>query len=97
MRLKLADNSTYAEAYARASADYLKMAGARLFEDLHVSGHAFREDHYEFISLLNPQHIIPAHGNVRMTASYAEFSGELGYTLGNDVHLMQNGQRLKLN
>jgi hypothetical protein len=32
-----------------------------------------------------------------MTASYAEFSGELGYTLGNDVHLMQNGQRLKLN
>ena len=76
---------------------HLKMAGARLFEDLHVSGHAFREDHYEFVSLLHPQHIIPAHGNVKMTASYAEFAGELGYTLGNDVHLMQNGQRLKLN
>ncbi len=38
------------------------MAGARIFEDLHVSGHAYREDHYEFIQLLQPQHIIPAHG-----------------------------------
>ena len=44
---------------------HLKMAGARLFQDLHVSGHAYREDHYEFVSLLNPQHIIPAHGNIK--------------------------------
>ena len=76
---------------------HLKMAGARLFQDLHVSGHAYREDHYEFVNLLNPQHIIPAHGNIRMTASYAEFSGDLGYVMGNDVHVMRNGQRLKLN
>lgn len=76
---------------------HLKMAGARLFPDLHVSGHAYREDHYEFVSLLNPQHIIPAHGNIRMTSTYAEFTKDLGYVLGNDVHVMANGQRLKLN
>ncbi|MDO8842361.1 RNase J family beta-CASP ribonuclease [Methanocalculus sp.] len=72
----------------------LRMTGARIFDELHVTGHAYREDHYEFIHLLNPQHIIPSHGDLRMTASYADFAAELGYTLHQDVHLMTNGQRL---
>jgi ribonuclease J len=76
---------------------HLGMSGARVHEDLHVSGHAYREDHYEFIHLLNPQHIIPAHGNIRMTSAYTEFASEIGYTLHNDVHIMSNGHRLKLN
>jgi ribonuclease J len=75
---------------------HLKKAGARVFEDLHVSGHAYREDHYEFIQMLNPQHIIPAHADMQMTAGYAQFAGDLGYTLDNDVHLMRNGQRLMI-
>ena len=75
---------------------HLKMAGARIFPDLHVSGHAYQEDHYEFLHLLNPQHIIPAHGNVRMTSAYAEFSEGIGYTLHNDVHVVTNGHRVKL-
>jgi ribonuclease J len=75
---------------------HLGMSGARIHEDLHVSGHAYREDHYEFIHLLNPQHIIPAHGNIRMTSAYTEFASEIGYTLHNDVHIMSNGHRLKL-
>jgi ribonuclease J len=75
---------------------HLGMSGARIHEDLHVSGHAYREDHYEFIHLLNPQHIIPAHGNIRMTSAYTEFASEIGYTLHNDAHIMSNGHRLKL-
>jgi ribonuclease J len=75
---------------------HLNMAGARIFPDLHVTGHAYREDHYEFVNMLNPQHIIPAHGHVRMTSGYAEFAGEMGYTLHNDIHLMSNGMRVKL-
>ncbi|NYT08211.1 MAG: RNase J family beta-CASP ribonuclease [Methanomicrobiales archaeon] len=75
---------------------HLNMAGARIFPDLHVSGHAYQEDHYEFIHLLNPQHIIPAHGNVRMTSAYAEFAEGIGYTLHNDVHVVTNGHRIKL-
>ena len=59
---------------------HLKMTGARIFTDLHVSGHAYREDHYEFIQMLQPQHIIPAHADLKMTAGYAEFAGDLGYT-----------------
>jgi len=75
---------------------HLNMAGARIFPDLHVTGHAYREDHYEFIHMLNPQHIVPAHGHIRMTAAYAEFTEALGYTLHNDVHILSNGQRVKM-
>ncbi|MDD1681490.1 MAG: RNase J family beta-CASP ribonuclease [Methanoregula sp.] len=73
---------------------HLKKAGARVFEDLHVSGHAYREDHYEFLQMLQPQHIIPAHADLTMTAGYADFAGDLGYTANKDVHPMQNGARL---
>jgi len=75
---------------------HLKKAGARVFEDLHVSGHAYREDHYEFLQMLQPQHIIPAHADITMTAGYAEFAGDLGYTANQNVHPMRNGERLRL-
>jgi ribonuclease J len=71
-------------------------AGARIFEDVHVSGHAYREDHYEFMHLLQPKHIIPAHGDRMMAANYVQFANELGYTMHQDVHPMTNGQRLRL-
>jgi len=73
---------------------HLRLAGVRIFEDLHVSGHAYREDHYELIHLLNPQHIVPAHGNIKMTGAYADFAAEMGYTLQSDVHVVKNGQRI---
>lgn len=74
----------------------LGLVGARIFEDLHVSGHAYREDHYDLIHLLNPQHVVPAHGNMKMNAAYAQFAGELGYTPHSTVHLMRNGERIRI-
>ncbi|MDD4253995.1 MAG: RNase J family beta-CASP ribonuclease [Methanofollis sp.] len=74
----------------------LKMKGARIFDEIHVSGHAYREDHYELLHLLNPQHIIPSHGNIDMTGEYMRFAEECGYTLNNDIHLLRNGQRVLL-
>jgi ribonuclease J len=71
-----------------------KMCGVRIFDELHVSGHAYKEDHYEFLHLLNPQHVIPSHGDIGMTGDYAKFSEEIGYTLGNDVHILRNGKRV---
>jgi ribonuclease J len=73
-----------------------RMAGARIFDELHVSGHAYREDHYEFLHLLNPQHVIPAHGDIDMTGNYAKFAEEIGYTLGDDLHILRNGQRISV-
>jgi ribonuclease J len=72
------------------------LVGARVFDDLHVSGHAYREDHYELIGLLSPEHVIPAHGGLSMTAEYIQFAGEMGYTPHSTAHLMKNGQRLQL-
>ncbi|MDD1673844.1 MAG: RNase J family beta-CASP ribonuclease [Methanomicrobiales archaeon] len=74
----------------------LKMKGARIFDDLHVSGHAYREDHYEMVHLLNPENIIPSHGGFDHTGAYANFAGELGYSLNNDLHLLSNGQRVAI-
>lgn len=74
----------------------LKMKGVRIFDDLHVSGHAYREDHYELLHLLNPEHVIPSHGGLLQTGAYAQFAEELGYTLHNDLHILRNGQRVAL-
>jgi ribonuclease J len=31
-----------------------------------------------------------------MTGGYAKFSEEIGYTLGDDLHVLRNGQRVLL-
>ena len=75
----------------------LKDQGVRIFKDVHVSGHAAKEDQRDLISLLKPKHIIPAHGDINMASSLAELGKEMGYRIGKDVHIMGDGLRLKLN
>lgn len=70
----------------------LKSKGARIFTNAHVSGHAGREDHRNFIRMLNPAHIIPAHGDLEMLTAYAELAEEEGYRMGNNLHILRNGQ-----
>lgn len=70
----------------------IKSNGARIFTNAHVSGHAGREDHRDFIKMLNPLHLIPTHGDLHMLASYTELAEEEGYKLGNDIHILRNGQ-----
>lgn len=81
----------------RAEVDRLLLRqGARLFDGLHVTGHAFYQEHYDLVSMLNPEHIIPSHGPFGMKGGYVELASEFGYTLNRDVHIMQNGDRLVL-
>lgn len=70
----------------------LKDSGARIYTNAHVSGHAGREDHRDFLRMLQPQHIIPAHGDLEMLSAYTELAEEEGYKMGNDVHVLRNGQ-----
>ena len=70
----------------------LKLKGARIYPNAHVSGHAGREDHREFLRMLKPQHIIPAHGDLSMLAAYAELAEEEGYRIGYDIHILRNAQ-----
>jgi len=70
----------------------LKDSGARIYTNAHVSGHAGREDHRDFLRMLQPQHIIPAHGDLEMLSAYTELAEEEGYKMGNDIHVLRNGQ-----
>ena len=73
----------------------LKKKGIRLFNNLHVSGHAGREDLRDFIKMVSPEHIIPAHGDHRKIAPMVSLSEEMGYKPKN-IHLLNDKQRLDL-
>lgn len=74
----------------------LKKFGVRLFDNIHVSGHPGREDLRDLITMINPEHIIPAHGSLMHLTPMVELAKEMGYKTGKNCHLMSNGQRLRL-
>ncbi|MBI2557864.1 RNase J family beta-CASP ribonuclease [Candidatus Woesearchaeota archaeon] len=74
----------------------LRSFNVRIFKDIHQSGHAAREDLRDLINLVNPRHIIPAHGEPSMRSALADLAVEMGYKKGQNVHLMQNGERINL-
>jgi ribonuclease J len=73
----------------------LKEQGVRIFRDIHVSGHAAREDLRDLINLVKPKNIIPAHGNIQMTSALGDLATEMGYK-ADQIHLMRNGQKITL-
>ena len=75
----------------------LKKRGVRMFSNLHVSGHAGREDLRDFINMINPEHIIPAHGEHRLTEPLVELAEELGYKNKKNIHLINDGDKLVFN
>jgi len=74
----------------------LKHLGVRIFDSIHCSGHAGREDLRDFINMIQPEHIIPAHGDLSKLSALAELASELGYKLGKDVHILQDLQHLEV-
>ncbi len=74
----------------------LKSKRVRIFKDVHVSGHAAREDHRDLLKMLNPTYYIPTHGGIKKIASAVDLARELGYFLGKDTFILQNGQRVEL-
>ncbi|ELZ09108.1 beta-lactamase [Halovivax asiaticus JCM 14624] len=74
----------------------LGMQGARVYSDIHVSGHLNQEGHYEMLQALQPQHIIPAHQNMSGFSGYVNLCQDEGYTLGRDLHVTSNGNLIQL-
>ncbi len=70
--------------------------GARIFSDVHVSGHGSREDHRDMIRYLNPDNYVPCHTPIETRASAASLVQESGYELGKSVHLIQEGQKVDI-
>ncbi len=74
----------------------LKKHKVRIFDNIHVSGHGGREDLRDLITLTNPEHVIPSHGDYPKLKAGLDLAVEMGYKKGIDVHIMANGQRLHL-
>lgn len=70
--------------------------GARVYDDVHVSGHLSQEGHYEMLDTLQPQHVIPAHQDMSGFAEYVDLAGSQGYEVSRDLHVASNGNILQL-
>jgi len=74
----------------------LKMQGARIYDEIYVSGHLREEGHYQMLDALQPQHIIPAHQNLKGFSPYVDLAESQGYALGRDIHVTRNGNMIQL-
>lgn len=72
----------------------LRLGGVRVQTDIHVSGHAGREDLRELLNIFKPSHIIPAHGSLQQEAPMIELASEFGYKFGETSHLSSDGKVL---
>ena len=71
-------------------------------QNIHVSGHACREEHKIMHHLLKPRFFIPVHGEYRHLKKHAQLAEELGMSsgriiipdIGNCVLLTSNGMKL---
>jgi len=71
--------------------------GVRLYKEIHTSGHAMKEDHRDFINLLDPNNIVPSHGHIQKLGDYVELAREEGYSLEEDVFIGENGREIEIN
>lgn len=79
------------ELYKRGAAViYEKLA------DIHVSGHAYREELRLLIDLIRPAYFIPAHGEFRHLYKNAQLAEEQGIPK-DQIFLLNNGDILELN
>lgn len=74
----------------------LRRYNVRIIRDIHVSGHARKEDHRELIRMLNPEYILPMHGDFKKRSMYIELAIEEGYRFGESIFLLQNGQKMDI-
>ncbi|MFB6185866.1 MAG: RNase J family beta-CASP ribonuclease [Halobacteriaceae archaeon] len=74
----------------------LNMQGARIYDEIHVSGHLNQEGHYQMLDALQPKHVIPAHNSLSGVAPYVDLCEDVGYRLGRDLHVSRNGDILQL-
>ncbi len=68
----------------------------KIYDNIHVSGHGAREDLMELIKLTNPENVIPSHGDHAKTIPGMHVAEEMGYKKGYNVHLLSNGESIKI-
>jgi ribonuclease J len=67
----------------------------RIFRDVHVSGHAGREDLRDLVSLVKPKFILPAHADIKKSESMKELAMQIGFK-PEKIKILKNGEKLAL-
>jgi len=73
----------------------LKDMNVRIFKDIHVSGHAGREDLRDMINMIKPKHLIPSHGFSEMREALQGLALEMGYDKKR-IYLIEDGKTIIL-
>ncbi len=81
--------------YRRELEAKLKDLGVRVFKDIHVSGHAAREDLRDLLMMVKPKIIIPAHAEPKAVGQMEDLAKDLGFD-PDSVRLVRNGDRVKI-
>jgi len=63
--------------------------------DIHVSGHASREELKILINMVKPQYFVPVHGEYRHLVRHAQLAQELGIP-GKNIFLLEKGEVLSI-
>lgn len=63
--------------------------------DVHVSGHAYRDELAEYIQMVKPKYFVPIHGEYRHLAIHAELAQSLGVPKDKTI-VTENGEILEL-
>ena len=63
--------------------------------DVHVSGHASRDELKEVLSLVRPRYFVPVHGEYRHLVKHAQLARETGVAEGN-AFILENGEALRV-
>lgn len=75
--------------------DHLVRRGARVItardEQIHTSGHCYREEMKTLMNLTRPDYVVPVHGEYRMRLAHSDLAKELGY----DSRLIEDGDVLE--
>lgn len=79
--------------------DALARLGARIIHnhimDVHTSGHGYQEDLKMMMSLIQPKHLVPVHGNHYMRRAHGNLGHEMGIPESN-IHMMDNGNVIEI-
>lgn len=73
----------------------LEKYNVRIFKDVHVSGHASKEDHRDLINLVKPENIVPAHTDLPRSEAMKKLCLDIGYK-ENKIYLLKEGDKLEI-
>ncbi|MBR9676126.1 MBL fold metallo-hydrolase [Candidatus Woesearchaeota archaeon] len=72
----------------------IRVKGARIYKDIHASGHASQDDHKKLISLVRPKHVIPSHADKEKTFIMMRNLQKWGCK---NIHVLREGDFLRIN